>query len=176
MIAVTRLSYATTFGVCSSRSFIASSISFRCFVIFELAFGKDLSYTYHPSCHQVYDVAKAIIQKFPYLCEKIGSGYDGWYIYIKDKLKNVRRKSDEPSEHDGAQLHPFGMDLFLATLVRVLSDILSFFLQVADGSSDFLRTFLSLSYRADYNLYILSVMSSSIRRCKGYYSKVSLSL
>jgi hypothetical protein len=32
-----------------------------------------------------------------YLCEKIGSGYDGWYIYIKDKLKNVRRKSDEPS-------------------------------------------------------------------------------
>jgi hypothetical protein len=42
-------------------------------------------------------VAKAIIQKFPYLCEKIGSGYDGWYIYIKDKLKNVRRKSDEPS-------------------------------------------------------------------------------
>jgi hypothetical protein len=46
---------------------------------------------------QVYDVAKAIIQKFPYLCEKIGSGYDGWYICIKDKLKNVRRKSDEPS-------------------------------------------------------------------------------
>jgi hypothetical protein len=41
--------------------------------------------------------AKAIIQKFPYLCEKIGSGYDGWYICIKDKLKNVRRKSDEPS-------------------------------------------------------------------------------
>ena len=54
-------------------------------------------YTYYPSCHQVYDVAKAIIQKFPYLCEKIGSGYDGWYICIKDKLKNVRRKSDEPS-------------------------------------------------------------------------------
>jgi hypothetical protein len=48
------------------------------------------TYTY-PSCHQVYDVAKAIIQKFPYLCEKIGSGYDGWYICIKDKLKNVRR-------------------------------------------------------------------------------------
>jgi hypothetical protein len=43
------------------------------------------------------DSSKAIIQKFPYLCEKIGSGYDGWYIYIKDKLKNVRRKSDEPS-------------------------------------------------------------------------------
>jgi hypothetical protein len=55
------------------------------------------TYTYYPSCHQVYDVAKAIIQKFPYLCEKIGSGYDGWYICIKDKLKNVRRKSDEPS-------------------------------------------------------------------------------
>jgi hypothetical protein len=74
MIAVTHLSYAIAFGVCSSRSFIASS-----------------------SCHQVYDVTKAIIQKFPYLCEKIGSGYDGWYICIKDKLKNVRRKSDEPS-------------------------------------------------------------------------------
>jgi hypothetical protein len=42
MIAVAHLSYATAFGVCSSRSFIASSISFRCFVIFELAFGKDL--------------------------------------------------------------------------------------------------------------------------------------
>ena len=55
------------------------------------------TYTYYLSCHQVYDVAKAIIQKFPYLCEKIGSGYDGWYICIKDKLKNVRRKSDEPS-------------------------------------------------------------------------------
>ena len=55
------------------------------------------TYTYYPSCHQVYDVAKAIIQKFPYFCEKIGSGYDGWYICIKDKLKNVRRKSDEPS-------------------------------------------------------------------------------
>jgi hypothetical protein len=33
-----------------------------------------------------------------------------------------------------------GKDLFLATLVRVLSDILSFFLQVTDGSSDFQRT------------------------------------
>jgi hypothetical protein len=95
------------------------------------------TYTYYPSCHQVYDVAKAIIQKFPYLCEKIGSGYDGWYICIRfrnsclqfqssksflckhfnqplwtifrtyckywwyicimDKLKNVHRKSDEPS-------------------------------------------------------------------------------
>ena len=52
------------------------------------------TYTYYPSCHQVYDVAKAIIQNFPYFCEKIGSGYDGWYICIKDKLKNVRRKSD----------------------------------------------------------------------------------
>jgi hypothetical protein len=30
-----------------------------------------------------------IIQKFPYLCEKIGSGYDEWYICIKDKLKNT---------------------------------------------------------------------------------------
>jgi hypothetical protein len=28
------------------------------------------TYTYYPSCHQVYNVAKAIIQKFPYLCEK----------------------------------------------------------------------------------------------------------
>lgn len=55
------------------------------------------TYTYYPSCHQVYDVTKPIIQKFPYLCEKIGSGYDGWYICIKDKLKNVHRKSDEPS-------------------------------------------------------------------------------
>jgi hypothetical protein len=27
----------------------------------------------------------------------LGSGYDEWYICIKDKLKNVRRKSDEPS-------------------------------------------------------------------------------
>ena len=45
------------------------------------------TYTYYPSCHQVYDIAKAIIQKIPY----------GWYICIKDKLKNVRRKSDEPS-------------------------------------------------------------------------------
>jgi hypothetical protein len=34
------------------------------------------------------------------------------------------------SEHDGAQLHPFGKDLFLATLVRILSDILSFFLSI----------------------------------------------
>jgi hypothetical protein len=45
------------------------------------------TYTYYPSCHQVYDIAKAIIQKIPY----------GWYICIKDKLKNVSRKSDEPS-------------------------------------------------------------------------------
>jgi hypothetical protein len=41
------------------------------------------TYTYYTSCHQVYDVAKAIIQKFPYLCEKIGSGYDGWNRYEK---------------------------------------------------------------------------------------------
>jgi hypothetical protein len=61
-----------------------------------LSYATALTYTYYPSCHQVYDVAKAIIQKFPYFCEKIGSGYDGWYICIKDKLKNVRRKSDEP--------------------------------------------------------------------------------
>jgi hypothetical protein len=47
-------------------------------------FGKDLFLA-----TLVYDVAKTIIQKFPYLCEKIGSGYDGWYICIKDKLKNV---------------------------------------------------------------------------------------
>jgi hypothetical protein len=45
----------------------------------------------------------------------------------------------------------FGKDLFLATLVRILSDIVSFFLQVADGSSDFLRTFLSLSFIQMYH-------------------------
>ena len=39
------------------------------------------TYTYYPSCHQVYDVAKAIIQKFPYLCEKKAVSMMGGTLY-----------------------------------------------------------------------------------------------
>jgi hypothetical protein len=65
------------------------------------------TYTYYPSCHQVYDVAKAIIQKFPYLCEKIGSGYEE-----AKKKKNVCLRSPDPPYFSAADPNLFYRQLF----------------------------------------------------------------
>ena len=53
-------------------------------------------YTYYPSTYEVTSAAKCLIDSYPYLTEKIGSGYDGWVVSIRNKLKNSRRKLDIP--------------------------------------------------------------------------------
>ena len=53
-------------------------------------------YTYYPNLQEVTTVAKCIIRTYPYLSEKIGSGYDGWIQCLRDKLKHVRRNLNVP--------------------------------------------------------------------------------
>lgn len=45
----------------------------------------------YPTSVMVTDMARAIVSKYPYLKESIGTGYGGWRQAIRDKLKNMRR-------------------------------------------------------------------------------------
>lgn len=61
-------------------------------------------YTLYPSRDQRKDVANALVKKYPFLREKIGSGTSGLESYLDDKMKNVRVYGNKQQKHKKLRL------------------------------------------------------------------------